>query len=53
MMTIISILSDYDKINYKGLKMIADFINSIINNSNSYSKTGLTFQTQKINRRHI
>ena len=35
---------DYDKINYKGIKMIADFINSIINNSNSFSKTGLTFQ---------
>ena len=29
--------------------MIADFINSIINNSNSFSKTGLTFQKQMIN----
>ena len=38
---------DYDKINYKGIKMIADFINSIINNSNSFSKTGLTFQKTK------
>ena len=38
---------DYDKINYRGIKMIADFINSIINNSNSFSKTGLTFQKTK------
>ena len=38
---------DYNKVNFEGIKMIADYINEIINNSDSFSEFGLTFQKTK------
>ena len=38
---------DYNKVNFKGIKIIADYINEIINNSNAFYEFGLTFQKTK------
>ena len=38
---------DYNKVNFNGIKMIADYINKIISNSDSFSEFGLTFQKTK------
>ena len=38
---------DYNKVNFEGIKMIADYINKIINKSDSFSELGLTFQKTK------